>query len=284
MLMRVGLATWSGLSDLSVDDRLLADALRAEGAEALPAVWDDPDTAWQSFDAVVVRSTWDYHKRIGEFRAWIDRLDNLGVNLLNPAAVLRRNIHKQYLRELFEKGVRVVPTVLFDRLERELVIEEMKRHRWERAVIKPAVSATAYRTAVVESGSEVALPDIEGEVLLQPFVDEILADGEWSLVFIDGGFTHAVRKRARAGDFRVQNDFGGSIEPAVPPTRLIDDAGKLLEGAGDLLYARVDGVERDGHLLLMELELTEPALFFASAPTSAAAMARAVMRRLSHAR
>lgn len=233
MLKRCALVTWRGLPDLAADDRLLRDALVRRGVDASAVVWDDPRVDWSAFDAIVVRSTWDYHLRIDEFRAWIDRLD--GLPLWNPPAILRWNTHKAYLLDLAARGIDVVPTTYMP----------------AGAVVKPAVSATAHRTMFLDY-----------DLLIQPFVPEVAREGELSFVFLGRAFSHAVRKRPRADDFRVQPEFGGSVEPYAPPPELIAQAERIAATLGDSwLYARVDAVVRDGRLLLMELEATEPSLF-----------------------
>lgn len=237
MLKRVALVTWRGLPDLAPDDRLLRDALVRRGIDARAEVWDDPRVDWRAFDAIVLRSTWDYHKRAEEFRAWIDALD--GLPLWNPPEILRWNIHKSYLLELESRGVPIVPTLLV--------------RGGEGFIVKPAVSATAFRTERHAAGCD---------LLVQPFVPEIARDGELSFVFLGRAYSHAVRKRPRGGDFRVQPDFGGTVEPFDPPPGLIDQAARIAATLGRRwLYARVDCVVRDGRLMLMELEATEPSLF-----------------------
>lgn len=276
--MRVALVTWSGLPELSVDDHILRDALRERGAGTEAVVWSDRAVEWRTFDAVVVRSTWDYHRRIDEFVTWIDRLADEGVPVRNPAAVLRWNVHKSYLAGLAQGGIAVVPTVTLRRPVGPEIQRVMEEQSWVRAVVKPAVSATAHRTYVIDrDDGDLPLP-LADEVLLQPFVDEIVTEGEWSLVFIDGEYSHAVLKKPRAGDFRVQSDFGGSAIAMQPPHSLIEDAAAALRFVDrPLLYARVDGVARGDRLLLMELELTEPALFFATNSGAAARMAAAIL-------
>ena len=235
--MLIALVTWRGLPELAADDRLLRDALVRSGADARAVVWDDPDVDWRAFDAIVIRSTWDYHKRVDEFRAWIDSMD--GLPLWNPPAVLRRNLHKSYLLELQAQGVNIVPTLLVP--------------RGQGFIVKPAVSATAFRTERHET---------DCDVLVQPFVPEIVDDGELSFVFFAGRFSHAVRKRVASGEFRVQSDFGGTAERFDAPPELIEQAGEITNMLGEQwLYARVDCVVRDGRLMLMELEATEPSLF-----------------------
>ncbi len=234
--MLIALVTWRGLPELAPDDRLLRDALVRRGAEVRAVVWDDASVDWSAFDAIVIRSTWDYHKRFDEFRAWLDRMD--GLPLWNPPAVLRWNTHKSYLLDLQSRGVPIVPTLLVPR---------------GGFIVKPAVSATAFRT-------ERHATDVD--VLVQPFVPEIVTDGELSFVFLGQQFSHAVRKRVASGDFRVQTEFGGSVEPFAPGDDLIGQAAEIAASLGDgWLYARIDCIVRDGRLLLMELEATEPSLF-----------------------
>lgn len=231
--MLIALVTWRGLPALAADDRLLADALVGRDAVVDAVIWDDPNVDWHQYDAIVVRSTWDYHKRVDEFRAWLDRME--GLPLWNPPALLRRNIHKSYLLELQELGIEIVPTVFMSR----------------GVIVKPAVSATAHQTMLLDY-----------DVLIQPFVPEIASDGELSFVFLGRSFSHCVRKRPAAGDFRVQTDFGGTAERISVDASLISQAERIAATLGEeWLYARIDGIVRDGRLVLMELEATEPSLF-----------------------
>jgi hypothetical protein len=237
MRMLIALVTWRGLPDLAADDRLLRDALVRRGVDARAVVWDDPSVDWSAFDAIVVRSTWDYHKRLDEFRAWIDRME--GLPLWNPPVVLRWNTHKSYLLDLQARGIAIVPTLFVP--------------RGQGFIVKPAVSATAFRTE---------RHDADVDLLVQPFVPEVVTDGELSFVFLGRKFSHAVRKRAASGDFRVQTEFGGRTEPFTPSEDLIEQAARIAGTLGEQwLYARIDCVVRDGRLILMELEATEPSLF-----------------------
>jgi glutathione synthase/RimK-type ligase-like ATP-grasp enzyme len=238
--MLIALVTWRGLPELAADDRLLRDALVRRGAEVRAVVWDD-DVDWRAFDAIVIRSTWDYHKRLDEFRAWLDRMD--GLPLWNPPEVLRWNTHKSYLLELQSRGIAIVPTLFVP--------------RGTGFIVKPAVSATAFRTERHTN---------EDDLLIQPFVPEVVADGELSFMFLGKKFSHAMRKRAASGDFRVQSDFGGSATPFEPSAEWIEQAAHIASMLGERwLYARIDCVVRDGRLLLMELEATEPSLFLDAA-------------------
>lgn len=269
--MRIALVTWAGLPELARDDRLLRDELVRAGDDVSAAVWDDPTVRWETFDAIVLRSTWDYHHRVGEFRAWLARLGD--APLWNPRAVVEGNLHKRYLLDLPDS----VPSVLLQ--PGDSIAAVLAERGWRRAVVKPAVSATAFRTSVIGEGA--AAPGIATEeVLVQPFVDEVVQDGEWSLIFL-GEFSHAVLKRPAAGDFRVQSDFGGSAVVAGPEPHIIEQARAIVARIrSPWLYARVDGVVRDGRLLLMELELTEPSLFLDRHPLAPQRFAAAIHARL----
>ncbi|HVE80232.1 MAG TPA: hypothetical protein VNA89_15305 [Gemmatimonadaceae bacterium] len=284
---RVALATYARLPGLADDDRLLADALRAVAVDAAPAVWDDAGVDWERFDLVIVRSCWDYHTRLGDFLRWLDRVEATGTRVENAPAVLRWNAEKTYLRDLAACGVPVVPT-RWVRPGGDVALDVLLGEAgWDEAVVKPIVSASAtdtWRTGRASAAADAArFRDLaaRGGVMVQPFLPVVAAEGEWSLVFLDGTFSHAVLKRPAAGDFRVQHEHGGSAEPVAPSPALVRQARAALAAApGDPLYARVDGCVIAGRLHVMELELIEPSLFLALAPDAPARLARAVVRRL----
>jgi glutathione synthase/RimK-type ligase-like ATP-grasp enzyme len=282
----VALATSAAYADLAPDDRLLLAPLAERGVRAEPAVWDDPAVRWTDYDAVVVRSCWDYHRRFAEFAAWVDRLTNEGVPLWNPPAALRWNARKTYLRDLAAAGVPTVPTRWADAATRASLAELLDAEGWADAVVKPVVSASAFGTWRVSAREA---PDREdefraalahGEVMVQRFVERVATHGEWSLVFFDGAFSHAALKRPRAGDFRVQQELGGSAVAADPTTAVVVQAALIVgHFAAGSLYARVDGVVDDDTLCVMELELVEPSLFLGLDPGAPARFARAIARR-----
>jgi glutathione synthase/RimK-type ligase-like ATP-grasp enzyme len=218
---------------------------------------------------VVVRSCWDYHLQPENFLHWIANLEALNVPLFNSADVIRWNANKTYLRDLEAKGIAVVPTLWPEHGERVSLDDALREMAWLKAVVKPRISATAYRTQLVTSenasSAQALFDDLrQGPgVMVQKFMDGIATDGEWSLMFFAGVFNHAVVKRPKPGDFRVQNDFGGTAQPADPPVHVLAAATKAVEAVPTTLYARVDGVVDEGQFRLMELELIEPALFLA---------------------
>lgn len=296
--LRVALATAAHLPDLTAGDRVLLDELRARGVVAEPAIWNTP-LDWTTFDAVIIRSCWDYHLRRDAFVAWLNELTDAGIQLFNPTSLIEWNTDKRYLRELAFRGVPVVPTVWVEPAGSGMPVPELSEvlnaEGWHEAVVKPAVSAGAYETwrttpltAVGEQQRFSALMNgASGAVLIQPFLDEVLDEGEWSLIFIAGHFSHAVLKRPAPGDFRVQPNHGGQSELVQASDTLIRDAENVLLGAADatamrideILYARVDGIVQDGRLVLMELECVEPNLFFERAPNAAVRVADVIVER-----
>ena len=291
----VALVTYAARPEVTDDDRLLASALAARGVRAVAVPWSDADTDWRAFDAIVVRSCWDYFLRADEFFAWLTALESIGAPVHNPVATLRWNADKRYLRDLEQQGVPVVPTRWVEPGETVSLLALRRRTGWSELVVKPAISGSAHDTWRSSPGGEgaddarlAAMSAARGVVLVQPLVDVIPDEGEWSIVFIDGAYSHAVLKRPRAGDFRVQEEHGGTVECIRPPEQVIAQARAALaaaqqpEGArGEMLYARVDGCVVDGELLLMELELIEPVLFLGTSPDAAERMADVLTARLA---
>lgn len=278
----IALATFDELPALSESDRLLAAALSRRGADPGAASWSDPRVEWASFDAVVIRSTWDYHLRIAEFRAWLDRLDTLGVRLFNDSSTVRWNSDKHYLGRMESLGIAALPTVFLEPGSGARVADVLRDRGWARAVVKPAISASGWHTRIVtidDENDDVAIDDCG--LLVQPFADEVVREGEWSFVFVDGKLQLSVLKNVKEGDFRVQSNYGGSAAPRLAPAALAEQAVEVLGGtAPDALYARIDGIDRNGTFVLMELELIEPELFLVHEPAAADALAGALLARL----
>ena len=277
------LATSSKYPDLTSDDRLLRDPLARLNIQALAAIWNDPKVEWERFRAVLLRSCWDYHLHIDEFLDWIGRLESLGVPLCNHPAVVRWNAHKTYLRVLQQKGISTIPTLWIERGSTVSLAELLEAANWRDAIVKPVVSASAYgmfRTSINRAAADqLAMNNLlkSGAVMVQPFLEQVCKDGEWSLMFFDRKYSHAVLKRPQPGDYRVQSELGGSIAAQDPPESFIADAVRVLAAVvGPLLYARVDGIEIENQLCLVELELIEPALFLGVADSAAPRFAEVI--------
>ena len=282
---RVAFVTFRGLPDLNADDRRAAAALTELGVRADPVCWDDPAADWLAYGAVVLRSTWDYHHRVAEFHAWIDRLEAMGARLWNPPPILRWNTDKRYLARLSHPDLSPPPTVILDRGSAVDLRVLLESRGWDEAVLKPAVSADGYsteRTSLAEAAADQIVLDsmlARGDVVIQPLVPEIRSHGETSLMFFGGIFSHAVSKRPKAGEFRVQERLGGIIARTEPPQQLVAAARDLLTThAPGCLYARVDVLVTAERFLLMELELLEPSLYLEHYPPSARAFALAIQR------
>lgn len=280
----IAFVTYAGRPGLTADDQLAADALAAAGVRVQPVPWDDPHAAWGVYDAVVLRSCWDYHLRHLEFCAWVRAAGAKDAGLRNPAAAVLWNADKRYLREMERHGTPIVPTAWVEPGDARELDSILAERGWERAVVKPSVSASAHQTRMVTRGSlegRAAGPD-GSALLVQPFVEEVVTNGEWSIIFFGGRFSHAVLKLPRDGDFRVQAEFGGRAVPRIPPPELVDAAAAALRAAEALTgtrltFARVDGVVAEGRFLLMELELIEPALFLSMHPDAPSRFAAAIL-------
>ncbi|MFL5536500.1 MAG: RimK family alpha-L-glutamate ligase [Gemmatimonadales bacterium] len=275
--MYIAFATHAGLHGLTPSDRLAANELERRGSAVIPVPWS-ATSDWTRFDAVVIRATWDYHQRPTEFLGWLQSLEEQGIPLWNPARLAVWNMHKGYLRDLERAGVPVVPTEWVTRAAQYRSVEELRQVRgWDELVVKPAISATAYRTWRI-SGPITEADQLEfdalaaaGDVMVQPFIRSLMEEGEWSFVFLGGEFSHAVLKRAAPGDFRIQSNFGGTVARRAPEEDWVREARAVLEPVTEpWLYARVDGCIVDGRFVLMELEMLEPDLFFNLAPEAAA--------------
>jgi glutathione synthase/RimK-type ligase-like ATP-grasp enzyme len=262
---RIAIATSRKWIDLPESDRILADALRRRGHRVSPLVWS---SSAADFDAVVIRSCWDYHLRVDEFLTWVD---GLTIPVINPPSIVRWNARKTYLFDLAARGIAVVPS-------RHIVDGALTPDLFDadRLVVKPVVGASSWGTRVINRADGERVKD----VLVQPYVVEI-ASGEWSLIVIDGLFTHSVLKRPTEGDFRVQAELGGRITLAHAPDHLRAHAERVVATVHPTpAYARVDVVETADGPLLMELELIEPELFYTHAPDSVSFLCDAIERRL----
>jgi len=284
---RVALATCVALPQLDAEDTPLVPALRQAGIEGVPLVWNDPAVDWASYDLVVVRTTWDYPNKIDAFLAWTDRVAAVRT-LWNPAATLRWNTDKHYLRELSERGVPIVPTRWLPRGSAPDLGAILAEERWGEAVLKPVVSAGARRTRMVGPGSlaqgERFLAEqlTQRAMMVQPYVAEVSTVGELSLLYFNGRFSHAVRKIPAAGDFRVQTEHGGRVVSVEPGMHELAAGQRVLDAMGsDTLYARVDLLPtRDGALRLLELEVTEPSMFLRWDAAAPGRFAAAIAERL----
>ena len=269
-------------------DQLVADALIARGCDVAPAPWNGDQAPFESADLIVVRSTWDYPSAPAAFRDWLVGLAAYS-RVVNPPSVMRDNLSKRYLMRLQAQGAPLPPTRFVAPAARDIVAA-MASLEIDEAVVKPIVGATASGLSVVRRGDVAAIEEAAARLghaaIVQPLIPAIRERGETSFIFIDGEFTHAVVKHAKAGDIRVQEEHGGRSALATPSETAIAAArGVLALFPGEPVYARVDAIVEnvgglDGGLQLMEVELIEPELFFTHAPEAAGRFAAALLKKL----
>ena len=276
------------------DEGPLRDALDALGFDAVERAWDDPEVAWDRSAAVLLRTTWDYQERRDAFVGWAEAVARETL-LLHGPVVVAWNTDKSYLRELAAAGAPLAPTVWLSAGSSVDLAAELSSRGWARALLKPRVGANARETlrftadaaglASAQAHAERVLA--REDLLLQPYLAAVETEGECSLVFADGAFTHGVRKIPRPGDYKVQEDYGARDLPWLPDPAARSVAARVLELAearlGErLLYARVDLLRDDaGAYVLNELELVEPALFLRHGPAAASRIAAGVAARVA---
>jgi glutathione synthase/RimK-type ligase-like ATP-grasp enzyme len=284
---RLAIATSAMYPGVYPDDVYFVEVLERLGIQVVPCIWNDPTVDWAAFDAVLVRTVWDYFKHYASFLAWLDTLDRLDVPMINDSRLIRWNSEKRYLLDIEQQGIPIIPT----RVARAGMLSEVLQSMQSRdVVIKPTVSGGAWHTLRGTVGTAafqeaLALLPTELDYLVQPFVPEIASNGEWSLLYFGGRYSHAVIKHPAAGDYRVQTEHGGTAMEIVPDASIVEAADKALAAVAELghreqTYVRVDGVMVNGQFHIMELELIEPMLHLAIRPDAAETFAGRVLDRL----
>ncbi|HEY0628542.1 MAG TPA: hypothetical protein VGD23_04360 [Sphingomicrobium sp.] len=234
------------------------------------------------FDLVMPLVAWGYHLDPPRWHALLDELERQGTPVLNPVPLLRWNSDKRYLAELGGRGIAVIPTRLVERMD-EAALELARAELSEELVIKPPVSASADGTHRLGANDALPADARERAMLVQPFLRSVAEEGEYSIMFFGGQFSHAIVKRPKAGDYRVQPHLGGSEKRCEPPDGAVELAQTALAAApADAAYARVDLIrDNDGRLAVIELELIEPALWLQHAPDGGESFARAIREAIA---
>lgn len=272
------------VNQILTEDRILSEALEKRGLRTKRVDWARKDFDWSGARYAVFRTTWDYSHRFAEFSAWLERTARQTL-LINPPELIRWNVDKHYLGDLERRGIHAVPTRFVEKGEALSLRDLHAETGWRETVLKPAVSAGARHTYRLHPGNLAEHESqfqqlIAGEaMLLQPFQENIVKEGEKTLMVMDGRYTHAVLKKAKPGDFRVQDDFGGSVHDYRPGSEEIAFAEAAFAVCEPKpLYGRVDLVrDNDGRLAVVELELIEPELWFRFHPPSADVLAQALL-------
>lgn len=279
--------TWeiADVDALFVDDQRLIEALAARGVDAEPVVWSDPGTDWNAFDAAVLRSTWDYVDHLDEFLDVTAAIDASRCTLLNPVRAVHWNADKHYLDDLDRIGVPIVPVLRGTPAEASRLLAAVDEAGWHELVLKPAVGvggSGVVRTIAPRLADALGEHGPRTEVMVQPFAEQIVTEGELSFAFLGGTLHHVLRKRPAAGDFRAHGIYGGTVERTnADPADAAEVAAMAARVPFDLLYARFDVVRFARRLALLELELIEPMLYLDLAPGSADRFADATIARLS---
>ena len=287
MKKRVALITSSAFPHGAESERPLLPCLTAANVEAQFVDWRSASCDYSQFDLIILRSCWDYHLHGKEFIAWLRRTADV-VPILNDPETIVWNQNKFYLRELKAQGIEIAPTIFVEGADETGALARAQIQSWERIVVKPAVSASAHNAWLADSAAFPTQAELarrmQGEAfLVQQFIPEIQTQGEISFTYIDGHYSHAALKRPAAGDFRVQEEHGGSLELFVASSTLLEQVNAIASAVPRVrssLYCRIDVVERAGKLILMELELIEPELYLSLADEAAKRFAEAIVRRI----
>lgn len=258
---------------LEDEEMILLARLRESGLDVHREVWTDKKVAWASYHVILLKSPWDYHEKYEAFCRWLDKVKGLGIRLLNPHHIVKWNSDKHYLQKIAKAGLKVIPSAIIERGELPLLSSFFYQFGTDKLIIKPCVSAGARDTFIVTPQNLAEQQLLVTQLakaeafIVQPFIKEIEAEGEWSFIFLNGRFSHSVLKKPKRGDFRVQPYHGGTTDAAVAEDRHVQSASAYVEQfAKGCLYARVDGILINNELHLMELELIEPYLFLNAHP------------------
>lgn len=272
---RVAFLSMDNIDAFECYDAMLEQPLLERGWLVDTISWRAEGVDWNAYEAVVVRSPWDYQDDHEAFDAVLERIDNSSAQLENPLELMRWNMHKGYLRELELKGIPIVPTRFCsagDALPLDALYDQWATTE---LILKPAVSANADHThrlgpkAWADQKDQLEQVFQKKDALVQPFLPGVLEEGEYSVFYFGEAYSHTILKTPEQGDFRVQEEHGGRLQAVVPEPSLRAAAEAVMAQIRPRpLYARVDLVRdsglfnADGSFLLMEVELIEPSLYF----------------------
>jgi len=276
MNKKVALLSMDSLENFYTYDKMLIQPMNKLGWTTEEISWRDKTVDWNNYDAVIVRSTWDYQNDPENFFQILEKINSVS-HLENDLDLMRWNMNKKYLFDLEKKGIKIVDTIWENKLNGDSILKYFKIFNSDEIIIKPNISANADNTfRLSKKNVDEHLDHIKKifssrEFMVQPFQQNIVAEGEYSLFFFNGEHSHAVIKKPKERDFRVQEEHGGIIRGIIPTEELISIGGNIINKLFVVpLYARIDLV-RDNHgdFSLIELELIEPSLYFNRDKTAA---------------
>ncbi len=259
-----------------LEDSLLQKELENIGLKVYRTNWDDKNFDWSMTKSAIFRSTWDYFDRYPEFSEWLNRTKKL-THFINPIELINWNIDKHYLRELEQKGIRIPASYFIEKGDKRSLKEVIDNLNWHEFILKPVISGGGRHTYRFKKDGIQALEDIFKELLkdeswmLQEYQEQITTKGEVAFMVFGGKYSHAVLKKAKQGDFRVQDDFGGTIHAYEASQEEIEFVEKAFQAVSPTpVYARVDVLwNNEDELCLGEIELIEPELWFRMSNNSA---------------
>lgn len=266
------------------EDRLVRQALERKGLKVQRISWDDPRFDWSGTDFILFRSTWDYFDRFPEFSVWLEEVKSR-TRMLNPYEIIRWNLDKHYLADLAEAGIPIPPTLIIEKGDQGSLEKWTEQAGWKKIILKPVVSGAARHTYRFSSGKSGPYEEtfrklIAGEsMMIQEFQESVPVKGEFAFMVFGGKFTHAIVKKAKKGDFRVQDDFGGTVHHYKASGPETEFAEQVVDRCGfNPVYARVDAIRDNmGRTVVSELELIEPELWFRFHPEAADRLAEAII-------
>lgn len=284
--MKIAFLSMDDLSGYVSDDNLAVKPLQDLGHVVDVVSWQQTAVDWKEYSAVIIRTTWNYQNNLAAFLQVLQQIESQTL-LANPFEIVKWNADKIYLKDLAEKGVRIVPTIWINsKIDGQQTQEWFDQLQCDQIVIKPRVSATAQDTFWLKRGQE----DTEHlnrifknrPCMVQPFMQAIVDEGEYSLFYFNGEYSHAILKTPKPADFRVQEEHGGIIQAINPTANLLAEGEEVLKCiSSKLLYARVDFVRTQSNkFALMELELIEPSLYLRNSEHAPYLFAKAINKLL----
>ncbi len=273
------------IQNVHKEDTLVKKALEKLEMKVARKSWSDPNFDWSSTRYLLFRTTWDYFDRFDEFSSWLNKVSQV-TTLLNSERIIRWNIDKHYLLDLQKAGIHICETYFIEKDSNASLQNLVDQHNLDTFVIKPCISAGAFHTYKIHKEEAPQYEALfkklltEYSIMLQPFQHNIVSKGEMSLMVMNGKYTHGILKKAKAGDFRVQDDFGGTVHDYRATPEEIAYAENAVKSCPEMpIYARVDVfLDNQNKLALAELELIEPELWFRNHPEAADELARGIQQ------
>jgi glutathione synthase/RimK-type ligase-like ATP-grasp enzyme len=284
---RCAYLTMQDPGDFVTDYDMSFDAMAALGWEVETVSWRDASIDWDEFDAVYICTPWDYPEHPDQFLQVLESIDASAAVLLNPLSLVKWSLAKTYLRDLEERGAAIVPSIWFDDIDASQISTWFADLGADRIVIKPDIGGNAQDAYVLaepvsdELASHLLQTFVKRPFFVQPFMENVQSEGEYSLFFFNGEYSHAILKTPAQGDFRTQEEHGGNIQSIVASQQLIAAAERVLALVEPQpVYVRADFVrDSSDNYLLMELELIEPSLYLRTDAGAAGRFARAFDER-----